>query len=91
MINTGSSMGGGFGIMFTIVPILIVIVFVIVIVSIVTNGARYFKMRGRRANPCLPGRRQADGGSQPYEPSQQWQRSASCELFQDVLLYNAGI
>jgi hypothetical protein len=43
MINTGSPMGGGFGIMFTIVPTLIVIVFIIVIVSIVTSGARYFK------------------------------------------------
>lgn len=43
MINNGPPMGGGFGIMFTIVPILVVIVFVIVIVSIITNGARYFK------------------------------------------------
>ncbi|MCR8636584.1 DUF2500 domain-containing protein [Paenibacillus radicis (ex Xue et al. 2023)] len=43
MFNTGPSMGGGFEVMFTIVPILIVIGFVIVIVGIITNGARYFK------------------------------------------------
>jgi Protein of unknown function (DUF2500) len=43
MFDNGPSMGGGFGIMFTIVPILIVIVFVIVIGGIIMNGARYFK------------------------------------------------
>ncbi|UVI30493.1 DUF2500 domain-containing protein [Paenibacillus spongiae] len=34
---------GGFGILFSIVPVFIVIVFAIVIIGIVTNGARYFK------------------------------------------------
>lgn len=43
MFNFGPSMGGGFGGIFTIVPILIVIVFVIVIVGIISNGARYVK------------------------------------------------
>lgn len=38
-----SMAGGGFDIMFSLVPIFIVIVFVIVIVGILTNGARYVK------------------------------------------------
>ncbi|WP_018753893.1 DUF2500 domain-containing protein [Paenibacillus sanguinis] len=38
-----SVVGGGFDIMFSLVPIFIVIVFVIVIVGIFTNGARYVK------------------------------------------------
>lgn len=38
----GMPMGGGFDMMFTIVPIIIVIVFVIVIIGIATNGVRYF-------------------------------------------------
>jgi hypothetical protein len=51
MLNIGPSMGGGFGIIFTIVPILIVIVFLIVIVGILTNGVRYFKnVRSPRQN-----------------------------------------
>jgi len=43
MIGNGPFPGGGFGMMFTIVPVLIVAVFAIVIVGVVTNGARYFK------------------------------------------------
>lgn len=39
----GSPFGGGFGLMFTIVPILVVIVFAIVIGGIIFNGARYVK------------------------------------------------
>jgi len=39
----GPSMGGGFNIMFTIVPILVVIGFVVVIIGIIFNGARYVK------------------------------------------------
>ncbi|RKP57305.1 DUF2500 domain-containing protein [Cohnella endophytica] len=37
------NVGGGFGAMFTIVPIIIAIGFIIVIVSIIFRGARYVK------------------------------------------------
>jgi len=44
MFDSGPSVGGGgFGFMFTLVPILMVIVFAIVIVGIFTNGVRYFR------------------------------------------------
>jgi len=41
MYNPGPSFGGGFDVMFTIVPILVVIGFVIAIVMMITSGARY--------------------------------------------------
>ncbi|MFD0712816.1 DUF2500 domain-containing protein [Paenibacillus sp. GCM10027626] len=43
MFDTGISMGGGFGIISTLFPILFVIVLVIIIVTLVANGARYMK------------------------------------------------
>lgn len=43
MMPQGTSFGGGFDFMFTLVPILIGIVFVIVIVGFISNGARYVK------------------------------------------------
>lgn len=43
MMSPDSFDGGGFGFMFTLVPLFIGIVFVIVIIGLISNGARYMK------------------------------------------------